>query len=168
MNKIKRGVPNFDAYDKIDCPTCKWERLNLNKHGCTGWCIGCYNYKKGKESIYAGSCPCDFPNTKNDREAVPEHCIYYRNQEIQTVKVFDIRKCYYEDELRQIVKDDKFFSGKNHHWALRFHKCLQEEIENAGFLCNNSWLKEVEPEEVRTEAANIADLDGGAFKWSWL
>lgn len=84
------------------------------------------------------------------------------------MKVFDIRKCYYEDALRQIVKDDKIFSGKNHHWALRFHKCLQEEIENAGFLCNESWLKEVEPEEVRTEAANITYLDRGAFEWSWL
>lgn len=168
MSKIKWGVPNFDAYAEIDCPTCKWERLNLDKHGCTRFCIGCYHYKKGKESIHAGSCPCDFPNTTNDKEPVPEHCIYYRNQEIQTVKVFDIRKCYYEDELRQIVKDDKFFSGKNHHWALRFHKCLPQDIMNDGLLCDNAWLKNVEPEEVRTEAANIADLDGGAFKWSWL
>lgn len=112
MSKIKRGVANFSAYKEIDCLTCKWERLNLNKHGCTGWCISCYNYKKGKESIYAGGCPCNFPNTKNDEEIVPEHCIYYRNQEIQTVKVFDIRKCYYEDALRQIVKDDKFSQVK--------------------------------------------------------
>ena len=80
MANIERGVPNFDAYEKIDCPTCKWERLNYNKYACTGWCIGCDHYKEGKESIYAGGCPCYFPNTKNDREAAPEHCIYYRHE----------------------------------------------------------------------------------------
>lgn len=165
MKVIERGVPNFDAYDDIDCPTCKWERLNHNKHACTGWCIGCYLYKQGKASIYAGGCPCNFPNTKNDKEPVPEHCIYYRNQEIQTMKVFDIRKAYYADELERIIKEDKFYNGKNHHWGLRFHKCLPTEIENTGFLCNNAWLKEVELEEVRTQAANIADLDRGTFEW---
>lgn len=165
---IQRGVPNFVAYEHIDCSTCKWEKLNYNKRACTGWCIGCFHYKEGKMSIYAGGCPCNFPNTCRDSDITPEHCIYYRNQEIQTVKVFDIRKCYYEDELRQIFKEDKLFTGENHHWALRFHKCRPEEMIDAGFYCNDAWLAEVEPEELRTEADNIKELDGGALTWSWL
>lgn len=85
------------------------------------------------------------------------------------MKVFDAKLAYEytysKHELDEIVKNDKFFSGKNHHWALRFHKCLPQDIMNDGLLCDNAWLKNVEPEEVRTEAGNIEDLDRGTFKW---
>lgn len=38
-------------------------------------------------------------------------------------------------------------------------------MENAGFVCDKSWLNAVKPDEVRTEAANIEDLDRGTFEW---
>ena len=79
--------------------------------------------------------------------------------------VFDARMIYTDDELQRLVKEDRFFTGDSHHWALQFHKCLQEEMENAGFGCCKSWLNAVKPDEVRTQAANIAALDRGTFEW---
>lgn len=79
--------------------------------------------------------------------------------------VFDARMIYDECERQCLIKEDRFFIGEDHHWALRFHKCLQEEMENAGFICDKSWLNAVKPDEVRTEAANIEDLDRGTFEW---
>lgn len=43
--------------------------------------------------------------------------------------VFDTRMIYDEHERQLLIKEDRFFTGENHHWALRFHKCLQEEME---------------------------------------
>lgn len=79
--------------------------------------------------------------------------------------VFDARMIYTDDELQRLVKEDRFFTGDSHYWALQFHKCLQEEMKNAGFGCHKSWLNAVKPEEVRTQAANIAALDRGTFEW---
>ena len=81
------------------------------------------------------------------------------------MKVFDARMAYNKDELQHIMIDDKKFTGEYHHWALRFHKCAPEEIENAGFLCDKAWLNAIRPDEVRTQTANIADLDRGTFEW---
>lgn len=79
--------------------------------------------------------------------------------------VFDARMIYDENRRQRLLKEDRFFTGENHDWTLRFHKCLQEEMENAGFICDKSWLNAVKPEEVRTQAANIAALDRGTFEW---
>ena len=80
------------------------------------------------------------------------------------MKVFDARITYDTEALDDIMREDKIFTGGNHHWALAFHKCLPKDIINAGLCCNKAWLTEVEPEEVRTKAANITDLDRGTFK----
>ena len=79
--------------------------------------------------------------------------------------VFDARMIYDEHERQCLIKEDRFFTGEDHHWALRFHKCLQEEMENAGFICDKSWLNAVKPDEVRTEADNIEAFDRGTFEW---
>lgn len=79
--------------------------------------------------------------------------------------VFDARMIYDEHERQLLIKEDRFFIGEDHHWALQFHKCLQEEMENAGFICDKSWLNAVKPDEVRTQADNIAALDRGTFEW---
>lgn len=79
--------------------------------------------------------------------------------------VFDARMIYDEYERQRLIKEDRFFTGEDHHWALQFHKCLQEEMENAGFICDKSWLNAVKPDEVRTQADNIEALDRGTFEW---
>ena len=79
--------------------------------------------------------------------------------------VFDARMIYDEYERQRLIKEDRFFTGENHHWALQFHKYLQEEMENAGFICDKSWLNAVKPDEVRTQADNIEALDRGTFEW---
>lgn len=79
--------------------------------------------------------------------------------------VFDARMIYDEHERQRLIKEDRFFTGEQHHWVLQFHKCLQEEMENAGFICDKSWLNAVKPDEVRTQADNIAALDRGTFEW---
>lgn len=144
---------NFNKYAYTYCITCIWS--------CTGGyhtqcdiadnCTACDNYNHE-----LACCKC------REKASDEAKCPYYKENKMI---VFDARMIYDEYKRQCLIKEDRFFTGENHHWMLRFHKCLQEEMENAGFICDKSWLNAIKPGEVRTETDNIKDLDRGTFKW---
>lgn len=119
-------------------------------------CDKCSNHRPASDDSNCIKCKC------LEQATDAKICPYYKENKMI---VFDARMIYDEYKRQCLIKEDRFFTGENHHWMLRFHKCLQEEMENAGFICDKSWLNAIKPEEVRTEADNIEALDRGTFEW---